>query len=122
MKYLCLAYYNPAQFDAMSPAEMEAFGKACQPHDEDLKKTGSLLSVAALAPPAAAAVIRVKNGKPSITDGPYMETKEQLGSFFIIEAKDLNDAIRIASKHPGIQVGGEKLDGGIEVRAIESYE
>jgi len=65
--------------------------------------------------------VRPRNGKPSITDGPFIETKEQVGGFFIIEARDLNEAIRVAWKHPAANLG-EQVGWGIEVRPIERYE
>lgn len=120
MKYLCLAYYNEKKFDALSKSEVDVLVSACQAHDRALHESGNLVMVASLAAPLASTVVRPRNGKPKVGDGPYMETKEQLGAFFIIEARDLNEAIRIASKHPAANLG-EDVGWGIEIRPIESY-
>jgi hypothetical protein len=121
MKYLCLAYYDEKKFDALSYAEKQAIGVDCKSHDEELHQSGHLLMVASLAAPRATASVRPRNGKAWVTDGPYVETKEQLGSFFLIEAADLNEAIRVASKHPAA-VLNEHLGWGIEVRPIDFFE
>jgi hypothetical protein len=121
MKYLCLAYYDEKKFESMSRAEMEALVSRCPPHDAELRKSGHLVMQASLGPTSASTTIRPRNGKPAITDGPFAETKEQVGGFFIIEARDLNEAIRVASKHPAATLG-EQCGWGIEVRPIEGFE
>jgi hypothetical protein len=121
MKYLCLAYYNEKLFDAMPKAQFEAIVSQCPAHDEELRKSGHLVIQASLGSPRATITVRPSNGKPSVTDGPFTETKEQVGGFFIIEARDLNEAIRVASKHPAAHLG-EQMGWGIEVRPIETYE
>ena len=121
MKYLCLAYYNEMAFDAMSKAEMEALASQCPPYDEALRSSGHLVIQASLGSTRATTTVRPRNGKPLVTDGPFIETKEQVGGFFIIEARDLNEAIRVASKHPAANVG-EQVGWAIEVRPIEAYE
>ena len=117
MKYLCLAYYDEKKFETLTEAEMAAIGRECAPHDEDLKRSGRLLEVGSLAATKASVSLRPQNGKVSVTDGPYAETKEQLGSYFLIEARDLNEAIQVASKHPAARMN-EHLGWGIEVRPI----
>ena len=121
MKYLCLAYYNEMAFDAMSKAEVEALVSQCPPYDEALRSSGHLVIQASLGSTRATTTVRPRNGKPLVTDGPFIETKEQVGGFFIIEARDLNEAIRVASKHPAANVG-EQVGWAIEVRPIEAYE
>ncbi len=121
MKYLCLAYYDEAKFDALPKAELEAIVSRCPPHDEALRKSGHLIAQASLGPTRSSTTIRPRNGKPQVTDGPFAETKEQVGGFFIIEARDLNEAIRVASKHPAASLG-ERVGWGIEVRPIEMFE
>jgi hypothetical protein len=121
MKYLCLAYYNEKEFEALSKAEADAIVSKCPPYDEALRDSGHLIVQASLASPRATMTVRPRNGKPSVTDGPFVETKEQVGGFFIIEARDLNEAIRVASKHPAANIG-EQAGWGIEVRPIEMYE
>ena len=120
MKYLCLAYYDENKFDALPKAEVDALVAKCNSHDEELNQSGHLVLVASLAPTRSSTIVRPRNGKPSITDGPFAETKEQIGAFFIIEAKDLNEAVRVASKHPAAHLG-EQVGWGIEVRPIEMF-
>ncbi len=121
MKYLCLAYYEEQKFNRLPKPEMQALVSECKSHDEELHNSGHLVMVASLAATQSSTSIRPRQGRPAITDGPYAETKEQLGAFFIIEAKDLNEAIRVASKHPAAHLG-EHVGWGIEVRPIEFYQ
>ncbi len=112
MKYLCLAYYDEHRFDALSAAELEAIGRACRPHDEALRATGRLVVQASLGPTRSTACIQPRNGEPVVTDGPFAETKEQLAGFYMIEAQDLDEAIKVAAGIPPARVGS------IEVRPI----
>jgi hypothetical protein len=121
MKYLCLAYYDEGKFDALTKAEVEAIVGKCRPHDEALRSSGHLLVQASLGPARSTMTIRPGNGKASIVDGPFAETNEQVGGFFVIEAQDLNEAIRVASKHPAAHLG-EAVGWGVEVRPIERFE
>jgi hypothetical protein len=121
MKYLCLAYYDPGRFEALSKAEVEALVSQCPAHDQELRRSGQLIVQASLGAVSASTTLRPKNGRPSVTDGPYAETKEQVGGFFIIEARDLNDAIRVASMHPAALLG-EHVGWAVEVRPIEFFE
>ena len=118
MKYLCLAYYDEKKFETLTEADMAAIGRECRPLDEDLQRSGHLLEVGSLAATKDSVSLRPRNGKVSVTDGPYAETKEQLGSYFLIEARDLNEAIQVASKHPAARLN-EHLGWGVEVRPIE---
>jgi len=120
MKYLCLAYYDVEKFEALPKDEVDELIARCRRHDEELRESGQLLEVASLASPVSAAVLRPRDGKATVTDGPYTETKEQVGAFFLIEARDLNDAIRVASKHPAAHLG-EAVGWGIEVRPVEYF-
>jgi hypothetical protein len=121
MKYLCLCYYDQKKFDALSEKDLEALGRACRPHDEALHGSGQLILVGSLALPQSSRTIRPGSGEPSVTDGPYADTKEPLGAFFMVEARDMDDAIEVASKHPGAHLG-EYLGGGIEVRPIDMLD
>jgi hypothetical protein len=121
MKYLCLAYYDEKKFEALSKDEVSAIVSQCHAHDEELHASGQLVMVGSLGAGRASASLRPRNGKTSVTDGPFAETKEQVGAFFIIEARDLNEAIRVASKHPAA-VLGEEVGWGIEVRPIETCQ
>lgn len=119
MKYLCLGYYDPEKFDTLSEAEREAIARECRPHDEALHESGHLVAVASLAH-RAAATLRPREGKTAVTDGPFAETKELIGSFFIIEAQDLDEAIQVASLHPAAK-WGEHQGFAVEVRPIEMF-
>lgn len=121
MKYLCLAYGDEKKYQALSKAEIDAFGIECKGHDEELHQGGHLALIASLSPSRSSTVIRPRNGKTELFDGPYVETKEQVGGFFIIEARDLNEAIQVASKHPGARVG-ENIGCAVEIRPIEFFE
>lgn len=121
MKYLCLAYYDEQKFNALSPDDVRALVSQCPAHDATLRSSGRVLLQASLGEVRQGAIIRPRNGKPMVTDGPFAETKEQVGGFFIIEAQDLEDAVRIASKHPAALLG-EQVGWGIEVRPIEMFE
>jgi hypothetical protein len=113
MKYLCLVYYDEKKLDALSKSEFDALVAEALAYSEALRKSGHYVSSQALQPVQAATTIRIGNGKLSMTDGPFAETKEQLGGFILIEARDLNDAIQVASRIPPGRLGS------IEVRPIK---
>jgi hypothetical protein len=115
MKYLCLAYGERTKMEALSKEEFEALVARCRVHDEELRRSGHYVSGNSLE--WAAVSIRPRGGRPVTTDGPYVETKEQVGGLVIIEARDLNEAVRIASLHPAAHLG-ENLGWGIEIRPI----
>jgi len=121
MKYLCLAYYDERKFEALPKSELDALVGQCHAHDEELRASGQVRLTASLAPTHASVSVRPREGRPTVVDGPYAETKEQVGAFFIVEAKDLNEAVRVASKHPAAHLG-ESVGWGIEVRPIEMYQ
>jgi uncharacterized protein YndB with AHSA1/START domain len=105
MKYICLGYFDEKKWEAMSESEQTAVLDECFAYDDVLRKNGHFVGGEALQSARNAATLRLKNGKVSITDGPFAETKEQLGGILILEATDLNHAIRLLSKHPGLKVG-----------------
>ena len=121
MKYICLCYYDQAKFDALTKDDFEALGRECQPHDAALHASDHLILTASLALPNASRTIRPDDGEPSVANGPYAETKEPFGALFIIEAADMDEAVRIASLHPSAHVG-HFLGGGIEVRPFDMFE
>jgi hypothetical protein len=121
VKYLCLAYYDEATFESLSRTEKEAIVSQCPPYDAALRASGHLIVQASLGAARETTTVRPRNGEVSITDGPYTETKEVVGGFFIIEAKDLNEAIRVASMHPAAHLG-EQVGWGIEVRPIGFFQ
>lgn len=105
MKYICLGYYDEKKWETMSENERNAAIDECLAYDDVLRKSGNFVGGEGLQSARNAATLRWKNGKVSITDGPYAETKEQLGGILILEARDLNHAIQLLSKHPGVKVG-----------------
>lgn len=112
MKYMCLIYYDERNLDSLSKNEFEALVDEALEYDEELQEKGQSLSRGALQSIQTATSIRFRNGKTLITDGPFVETKEQLGGIVVIEANDLNEALQIASKLPPARLGG------VEVRPI----
>jgi hypothetical protein len=121
MKYLCLGYLHAELFDSLSEAEKNEAMRDCPQHCAAMRATGKVIAEAGLAMRHHARSIRPRNGRPSVTDGPFVEAKEQLGSFFIVEAADIDEAVRIASKHPAALLG-EQYGWGIEVRPIQQEE
>jgi hypothetical protein len=105
MKYICLGYLEEKKWDALSESEREAIIKECLAYDDVLRKNGHFVRGEALQSARNATTLRFQNGKVLVTDGPYAETKEQLGGLLVLEAKDLNHAIQLLSKHPGVRVG-----------------
>jgi hypothetical protein len=105
MKYICLGYYDKGKFDAMTEAERNAMYDKCFDYDEHLHANGHFGSGEALQGPETALTLSWKNGKVVTTDGPYAETKEQLGGFGILEARDMNHAVQLISQHPALTYG-----------------
>ena len=105
MKYICLGYIEENKWETLSETERNAMMDECFAYDDVLRKKGHFAGGEALQGPRNAATLRWKNDKVSITDGPYAETKEQLGGILILEARDLNHAIQLMSKHPGVKAG-----------------
>jgi hypothetical protein len=102
MKYICFGYLDVKNWEKKSQSEQNAMIDDCLTYDEVLKKNGHWVSGEAL---QGATTLSYQNGKVSVTDGPYAETKELLGGLMIIEARDLNHAIQLISKHPGVKMG-----------------
>ena len=109
MKYLCLVYLEEGKLRSVPDRECQACG-------DGLRQSGVLVAAEALQPVATASTVRIRNGKVSVPDGPFAETKEQLAGFYLIEARDLNDAIQVASKIPPAR------EGSIEVRPVRTLE
>ena len=116
MKYLCMIYSEEGAWGKMPPAEQEKWLGEYFAFGDGIKKSGHYVESNALQPTHTATTVRVRNGKISTTDGPFVETKEQLGGYYLIEAKDLNDAIQVAARCPGAR------HGSVEVRPIMEYE
>jgi hypothetical protein len=114
MKYLFMVFYDEKNLEALSASESQALDDESLASDDTLLKRGNLITAHALEPVQAATTVRIQAGKVSVTDGPFAETNEQIGGFLLVEAKDLNEAIQLASKVPPIRLGG------IEIRPIKT--
>jgi hypothetical protein len=112
MKYLCLVFFDEKKHEQLTEQEGQELTDEALEYDDFLRRGGHFITANALQPVSAASTVRVRNGKVSVTDGPFTETNEQIGGFVVIEAKDLNEAIQLASGIPPIRLGG------IEVRPI----
>ena len=112
MLYLCLVYNEEAKLDALSTRDYDALVAEHLAYDDELRRSGHFVVGEALEHVNTATTVRVRNGKVSTTDGPFAETKEQLGGIILIDARDLNDAIEVASRIPSARLGS------IEVRPI----
>jgi hypothetical protein len=115
MRYLCLIYDDEKKVATMPESESNAFMGEYFAFTDGIKATGHYLAGEALQPVETATTVRVRNGKVGTTDGPFAETKEQLGGFYMIEARDLNDAIQVAAKIPSAKIGS------VEVRPIVEF-
>ena len=115
MKYLCLICAETVM-EQMTEAAAEKHFEEYTEFTEAIRESGHYLGCNRLQPPAAAITVRVRNGKVATTDGPYTETKEQLGGYYLIEARDLNEAIQVASRIPGAKIGC------VEVRPVAEDE
>jgi hypothetical protein len=115
MRYLCLIYDEEKKIAALSPGESDAFMGEYFAFTDGIKASGHYLAGEALQPVETATTVRVRNGKVGTTDGPFAETKEQLGGFYMIEARDLNDAIKVAARIPSAKLGS------VEVRPIVEF-
>lgn len=118
MKYLCLAFGDRRKMEGLSQAAFDALRARIDVHDAELRSSGHLLVSQSLEWDAVS--IRPRGGKTVVTDGPFLETKEQVGGLVVIEARDLNEAVRVASLHPAAHDVGEDLGWGLEVHPIEA--
>jgi hypothetical protein len=105
MKYICLGYIDVKEYETRPESERAAMMDDCFTYDDVLRENRHFAGGEALQPAESAVTLRWENGKATVTDGPYAETKEQLGGILILEARDLNHAIDLMSKHPGVKVG-----------------
>ena len=105
MKYLCFGYYDKGKFDGMTESERNAMFDTCLEFDDHLRANGNWAGGEALQGPETALTLYWKNGKVATTDGPYAETKEQLGGLLVLEARDMNHAVQLMGQHPGLRNG-----------------
>ena len=115
MRYLCLIYEDEKAWMNASQAEMEKGMAEYNAFTEGIKRNGNYIGGEALQPTSTATSVRVRNGKVSTTDGPYVETKEQLGGYYLISAKDLDEAVKVAARIPSAR------NGTVEVRPIQEF-
>lgn len=113
MKYLCLAYEDERKFHEMSEAEWQALRQETLDYVDSLQRSGRLILTHPLGSATTAATVRIRGGNLSITDGPFAETKEQIGGFFLIEAATFEEAVQVATKWPSARIGS------IEVRPVD---
>jgi hypothetical protein len=105
VKYVCLGYYDKGKFDGMNEAERNAMFDTCLEYDDHLRANGNWAGGEALQGPETALTLSKKNGKLATTDGPYAETKEQLGGILVLEARDMNHAVQLIGQHPALRYG-----------------
>ena len=115
MKYLCLIYEDEKAWLGLPKEQSDAIMGEYFAFTDDIRKSGKYVAGEALHPTETAATVRVRNGKTTTTDGPFAETKEQLGGFYLIDAKDLNEAIQVASRIPSARFGS------IEIRPVVDF-
>ncbi|HKC42705.1 MAG TPA: YciI family protein [Burkholderiales bacterium] len=118
MKYVCLGYIEAGKFEGMSESERSAFIDGCFAYDDVLRERGHFAGGEALQSASRAVTLRFRDGKVSVTDGPYAETKEQVGGILILEANDLNHAIQLMSQHPGVRAGPFEIRPAADLSAM----
>jgi hypothetical protein len=116
MKFLLLLYGDESQWADATPEEISKMMEDYQAYDGEIQGAGVYVGGEALEPSSAATTVRVRDGEPVLSDGPFAETREQLGGFYLLDCADLDEALRWASKLPAA------LDGSVEVRPVLNYE
>jgi len=116
MKFMFMIYHDENELQALPEREMQTLVDSALDYDDEIRRSGHYIVSDALQPASTARTIRVRSGKVSTTDGPFAETKEQLGGFFLIEAKDMNEACAVASRFPPARIGI------IEVRPVRELK
>lgn len=116
MKYLCMVFYDENIINNMTSNEWKALNSECEACGMGLRESGKMIGGNALHPSTTATSLRIRDGKPLITDGPFAETKEQLAGFYLLDARDLNEAIQLASKIPPARFGT------IEIRPVRELD
>jgi len=118
MKFICLGYADEKRWEAMSESERNALMDECIAYDDVLRRNGHFVGGDALQSARNARTLRWQKGKVLVTDGPYAETKEQLGGILVLEARDLDHAIQLMSKHPGVKAGPFEIRGTEDLSAM----
>lgn len=124
MRFICLGYFDEDQWNTLDTTRQQALMEECFQYDDELRRNGHFAGGMALGPKSEAVTLRIRNGNVGVTDGPFSETKETLGGILYLEARDLNHAIALMSKHPGVHTGpfeirpaDEQVNALIEARA-----
>ena len=122
MKFVCLGYIEPGKLEKMPKNERDGMLDECFDYDDQLRTNGHFAAGEALQPPVSAKTVYLNNGKVTVTDGPYAETKEQIGGILVLEARNLDQAIRLISQHPGLKLGPWEIRpaGDLNAMAEES--
>jgi hypothetical protein len=118
MKYICLGYIEPGKFEGMTEEARRAMLDECFEYDDHLRANGNFTGGEALQPPNSALTLYWQNGKVVTTDGPYTETKEQIGGILVLEARDMNHAIQLISQHPGVKRGPWEIRPAADLNAM----
>lgn len=113
MKFICLGYFDETQWNELSEAKQMALMEDCFAYDDELRRGGHFIGGEALQSIQNTVTLRYQHGQVVITDGPFVETKEQIGGFLVLEARDLNHAIQLMSQHPGVR------SGPFEIRPVD---
>ena len=124
MKYVCLGYIDQALWERVPETERDTVMDGCFAYDDELRRGGHFAGGEALQDPRNATTLRFRDGAVTVTDGPFAETKEQIGGIFFLEARDLKEAIQLVSRHPGLRIGPFEIrpveDLGEMIRASEA--
>jgi hypothetical protein len=118
MKYICLAYISEEGWGTMTESQRNAALDEVFAYTDELRNSGHLVATEGLQSARNATTLRIVNGKVSVTDGPYVETKEKIGGIYVIEARDLNHAIQLMSKHPVVRAGGVEIRAVVDMSAM----
>jgi hypothetical protein len=120
MNFLCICHYDTWKFAALSAKDLQQVTSICLPHDKALQDSGHLKFVGSLGEPSQSKTILANTHSIKVEDGPYANTDEPFGAFFMIEANNIDEAVKIASLHPGAHLG-QHFGGGIEVRPVDCF-
>ena len=122
MKFVCLGYIDASMWENMDPKQSEAAMEDCMAYDNELRKGGHFAGGGALDSPRHGVTLRFRDGEVQVTDGPFAETKEQIGGILLLEARDLNHAIQLMSKHPGVRMGPFEIRPANEAMNLQILE
>ncbi len=122
MKFVCLGYIDASMWENMDPKQSEATMEGCMAYDNELRKGGHFAGGGALDSPRNGVTLRFRDGEVQVTDGPFAETKEQIGGILLLETRDLNHAIQLMSKHPGVRMGPFEIRPANEAMNLQILE